>query len=65
MASFAEIRQCADEGNRTVLTVLDTAGEILGAAVADFINIFNPSMESARTTANSKPQREWATKVIH
>jgi predicted NBD/HSP70 family sugar kinase len=44
VASFAEIRQCADEGNRTVLTVLDTAGEILGAAVADFINIFNPSM---------------------
>jgi predicted NBD/HSP70 family sugar kinase len=44
VASFAEIRQCADEGNRTVLTVLDRAGEILGAAVADFINIFNPSM---------------------
>jgi predicted NBD/HSP70 family sugar kinase len=42
VASFSEIHQLADLGNQTVCTVLDAAGEILGTAVADFINIFNP-----------------------
>jgi predicted NBD/HSP70 family sugar kinase len=42
VASFNEIQQLADLGNKTVCTVLHAAGEILGTAVADFINIFNP-----------------------
>lgn len=39
---FADILQRAEQGDPTVLSVLDQAGEVLGSAVSSLINIFNP-----------------------
>jgi predicted NBD/HSP70 family sugar kinase len=44
VSSLGEIRQQAESGNIDVLEVLDAAGEALGIAVSDFINVFNPPM---------------------
>lgn len=40
--SFADIRALARQGNQGALLALDEAGEMLGIALADFINLFNP-----------------------
>lgn len=40
--SFADIRKLARQGLDAALLTLDEAGEMLGIAIADFINLFNP-----------------------
>lgn len=39
---FAEMRALAESGSASALPILDEAGEMLGIALANFINLFNP-----------------------
>ncbi|WP_343314011.1 ROK family transcriptional regulator [Brucella sp. BE17] len=40
--TFSDMKALADEGNLHALSVLDEAGEILGFALSNFINLLNP-----------------------
>lgn len=44
VADFTDVLKQAAEGNQVVQDVLDRAAGILGAGVANFINIFNPPL---------------------
>jgi predicted NBD/HSP70 family sugar kinase len=63
VSEFSDILKQAAEGNAVVLDVLDRAAENLGAAVASFINIFNPPLvmlggDLARAEAYLRPSIE-------
>jgi predicted NBD/HSP70 family sugar kinase len=44
VADFGDILKHAAEGNPTVRGVLERAAEVLGSAIASFVNIFNPPL---------------------
>jgi predicted NBD/HSP70 family sugar kinase len=66
---FSDVLKQAAEGNPVVLGVLDRAAEILGAAVASFINIFNPPLvmlggDLARAETYLRPSMERETRRL-
>ena len=42
VSSFAEMRELAEAGDQNALEALEEAGTVLGVALSDFINLFNP-----------------------